>query len=292
MINMFIVFIMLKVMSACNLCHAVFDIKSAFLYARRVHPTAQYMRLTCALTNQWLRRHPDHASFVHTDNCLYVRLDNALYGLKDSRNDWFVHLDEYLHSIGFVTSSSDRCMYIWRKSATNFVYVLTHVADLLVVGLGECFTSFPDILRKTLPDFTHQTSDPFTYFGKSVKRDRTNNAIMINQSAYIAAMVNEYRLSDCTAVRTTCASDFLDTNRDTTEECDRNLFLSIIMSLMCLACMTRPDIFFPVTFLATKYAHPTVRNLAQAKRILRYVKRNYVIVSHPVRYLTKPMPIC
>ena len=274
MINMFIVFIMLKVMSACNWCHAVFDIKGAFLHARRVHPTAQYMRLSRALTNQWLRRHPDHASFVHTDNCLYVRLDKALYGLKDSGYAWFVHLDEYLHSIGFVTSSSDRCMYIMRKSATNFVYVLTHVDDLLVVGLGECFTSFPDTLRKTFPDFTHQTSDTFTYLGMSVKRDRTNNAIMINQSAYIAAMVKEYGLSDCTPVRTPCASDFLDTNPDNTEECDKNYFLSIIMSLMYLARMTRPDILFPVTFLATKSAHPTIRNLAQAKRILRYVKGN------------------
>ena len=63
-------------------------------------------------------------------------------------------------------------------------------------------------------------------------------------------------------------------NPDATEECNKNSCLSIIMSLMYLARMTRPDFLFPVTFVATKSAHPTVRNLAQAKRILRYVKRN------------------
>ena len=272
MINMMIVFIVLKVMSACNWCHAIFDIKGAFLHAPRVHPVIQYMRLSKALTAQWIKRHPEHTHLVHTDGCLYVRLDKALYGLKDSGYAWFVHLDNYLHSIGFTTSSCDRCMYFIRKSPTNFVYVLTHVDDLFVVGLGECFTSFPDTLRKTFPDFSHQTSDTFTYLGMSVRRDRAKCKVTINQSAYITSMLDDYGLSNCTPVKTPCATDFLAPDDGTSDACDKSLYLSIIMSLMYLARMSRPDILFPVTYLATKSANPTAHNLLQAKRILRYVK--------------------
>ena len=272
MINMMIVFIVLKVMSACNWCHAIFDIKGAFLHAPRVHPVIQYMRLSKALTAQWIKRHPEHTHLVHTDGCLYVRLDKALYGLKDSGYAWFVHLDNYLHSIGFTTSSCDRCMYFIRKSPTNFVYVLTNVDDLFVVGLGECFTSFPDTLRKTFPDFSHQTSDTFTYLGMSVRRDRAKCKVTINQSAYITSMLDDYGLSNCTPVKTPCATDFLAPDDGTSDACDKSLYLSIIMSLMYLARMSRPDILFPVTYLATKSANPTAHNLLQAKRILRYVK--------------------
>ena len=272
MINMMVVFMMLKTMSALNWCHAVFDIKGAFLHAPRVHTAVQYMRLSKALTTQWLKRHPEHAHLVHTDGCLYVRLDKALYGLKDSSYAWFVHLDNYLHSLGFTTSESDRCMYILRKSDTNFVYVLTHVDDLFVVGMGECFTTFPDILRKTFPDFSHQTSDKFSYLGMSVERDRAARKVSINQSAYITSMLNDYGLADCVPAKTPCSTDFLHDKEDASEPCDKTMYLSVIMSLMYLARLTRPDILFAVTYLATKSGSPTEHHMAQAKRILRYVK--------------------
>jgi hypothetical protein len=59
----------------------------------------------------------------------------------------------------------------------------------------------------------------------------------------------------------------------------QSIFLSLIMKLMYLARLTRPDILFSVTYLATKSQHPTVRDWKNAVRIIRYLNgsQNYGI---------------
>jgi hypothetical protein len=52
---------------------------------------------------------------------------------------------------------------------------------------------------------------------------------------------------------------------------NRNHYLSMIMSLMYLARLTRPDILMAVTFLATRCTKPTVTDLFHATHILRYL---------------------
>ena len=84
MINIFVVFFVLKVMAALGLEHAVYDIKGAYLHVPRRHPRRQIMKLTSRLTALWIEIHPEHAQYVHEDGCLYVELLKALYGLKDS----------------------------------------------------------------------------------------------------------------------------------------------------------------------------------------------------------------
>ena len=83
MINMSVVFIMLKFMAVFGWLHTVFDIKSAYLHATREHSKRQIMRLTPRLTQQWVKMHPEDVKYVYKD-CLYVLLLKALYGLKDS----------------------------------------------------------------------------------------------------------------------------------------------------------------------------------------------------------------
>lgn len=58
----------------------------------------------------------------------------------------------------------------------------------------------------------------------------------------------------------------------TSETIDTNKFLSIVMAIMFLARFTRPDISFPVTYLATKSSAPTQQHLNQCQRILDYIK--------------------
>ena len=43
------------------------------------------------------------------------------------------------------------------------------------------------------------------------------------------------------------------------------------MSLMYLALISRPDILFAVTYLATKCSRPTLAGFSKLKRILRYL---------------------
>ena len=53
------------------------------------------------------------------------------------------------------------------------------------------------------------------------------------------------------------------------------------MSLMYLARISRPDVLFVVTYLATKSAAPTMSDLTAVKRVLRYLKGT---ISLALRY--------
>jgi hypothetical protein len=180
MINIFVVFFVLKVMAALGLEHAVYDIKGAYLHVPRRHPRRQIMKLTPRLTALWIEIHPEHAQYVHEDGCLYVELLKALYGLKDSGAEWFHYLNEFLHRHGFISQQSDPCLYCKRVSATDFAYVLTHVDDLFLVGLGQTFLTFGRVLATSFPDVTTQLSDTFTYLGMGIVRDRANHAVLIS----------------------------------------------------------------------------------------------------------------
>lgn len=271
MVNMMIVFITIKLMTALNWAHAVFDIKGAFLHAPRTHAVPQYMKLTPKLTALWIKKHPDDAQFVHNGS-LYVLLHKALYGLKDSGRLWYDHLTKFLLSIGFIICASDPCMYCKWNSATDFAYVLTHVDDLFLVGLGAAFSTFKGLLTNTFPDVSEQINNTFTYLGMTIIRQPDDHSTTINQRSYIQTMLQTFGMMDCTPVASPSTADLLHPKEDTSAPCDKTLFLSIVMSLMYLARISRPDVLFVVTFLATKSAKPTELDLTAVKRVLRYLK--------------------
>jgi hypothetical protein len=53
---------------------------------------------------------------------------------------------------------------------------------------------------------------------------------------------------------------------------DKNHYLSIIMALMYLARLTRYEILFTVSYLATKGTKPSMRHYKAACRVLRYIE--------------------
>jgi hypothetical protein len=288
MINIMIVFMMLKVMSALNWMHAVFDIKGAYLHAPRTHVKPQYMWLSERLTALWLLRHPEDRPKVHR-NRLYVLLLRALYGLKDSGRLWYDYLTAFLLRHGFVISESDPCLYLRYVSATNFCYVLTHVDDLLVLGLGVCFTSFKDTLAETFPEFSSKFSNTFAYLGMTIIRKPEEHAVTINQRSYIQTMLDTFGLADCTPVSSPASSNLLSAQEDESGPCNVTNYLSMVMSLMYCARISRPDILFVVTFLATKSATPTMNHLAAAKRVLRYLKGT---IDLALRYAGTTIHLC
>ena len=53
---------------------------------------------------------------------------------------------------------------------------------------------------------------------------------------------------------------------------NRKTFLSVVMSLMWLARLTRADILFPITYLASRSHNPTAACLMAAARVLKYMQ--------------------
>jgi hypothetical protein len=163
-------------------------------------------------------------------------------------------------------------MYIKWVCSTNFAYVLTHVDDLLVTGLGIAFTGFKDFLLNNFHDATTQLGHEFTYLGMAINRNPSEHSVTLNQRSYIHAMLKTFDMVDCTPAAAPSAADLLQGKPDNSPLCDKMYYLSIVMSLMYLARITRPDILFVVSYLATKSAKPTEADLTAVKRVLRYLK--------------------
>ena len=262
----------LKLMAALIWLHAVFDIKGAYLFAPRLHVNRQIMKLSPKLTALWIELHPEDAPLVHSDGYLYVALNKALYGLMDSGHVWYKFLDKFLHSHGYIASESDPCLYVKWVSVTDFAFIMTHVDDLFVTGLGVSFTAFPSVLAVTFPEFTSQFSDKFSYLGMSISREKSTNTVRIHQRPYIVSLLETFNMSNCKPASSPNATELLTAQEDVSGDCDKTYFLSMLMSIMYLARISRPDVLFPTTYLATKSAKPTNNHLSYVKRILRYLK--------------------
>jgi len=107
---------------------------------------------------------------------------------------------------------------------------------------------------------------------------KTSEKISIKQSAYIDELVNRFELQDARGK----SSPYFDTKDMFMWGGDDKIskpYRQLIGSLQYCANCTRPDILFPVNFLARFNQDPRERHWMAAKSILRYLKetRDYAI---------------
>ena len=72
--------------------------------------------------------------FVSTFHPQHVcKLQKALYGLKQAPCTWFHKLREAFHTRGFISSTSDTSLFIYKHNG-NFLLLLVYIDDLLITG--------------------------------------------------------------------------------------------------------------------------------------------------------------
>ena len=115
---------------------------------------------------------------------------------------------------------------------------------------------------------------PQKIVGIEIDRDRIRGKLKISQARYIENLLAKYNTTNCKPV--SMPMD-LSTDLDDAPELPNNsplreLYTSLIGSLMFLAIATRPDIIYAVIKLATYITRPGEVHWRAAKRILRYLK--------------------
>jgi len=112
----------------------------------------------------------------------------------------------------------------------------------------------------------------------SINRSVDGHIIDVNQSGAINSLIQK-PLTDSDTV---CKTPQQEDNMFTISEADNELldheqskvFLSVVMSLMYIARLTRPDILLPVAHLATRSHLSSKRDWQKLIRVLRYLKGN------------------
>ena len=206
------------------------------------------------------------------------KLEKSLYGLRQAPRAWNYCLNNYLEKLGFIRCEFDNCLYKY-SNGQNTVYLAVYVDDILISS--NCEKLIDEIKSKLSRNFKIKDLGILKYFlGININQDK--NSIRLNQSTYIANLLEKLSMSNCKPHYTPFTDDFLKDDPQNLKPCNVTEFQSAIGSLLYLSTKSRPDIAFAVNYVARKSHNPNVSDFYKVLRIIRYLKTtiNFGIVYH------------
>lgn len=164
----------------------------------------------------------------------------------------------------------DRCVYFNQKTS---VYLIIYVDDGLVIGRNkrECESIINELSKK----FKLKQLSGNSFLG--VKIDPFSG-ISLCQDKYIDEILARFNMADCSGLSTPIVST-AELLQECTSAPTKGPYRAAIGSLQYLACCTRPDIYFAVSFLSRFSHDPEQKHWEAVKRVFRYLKatRHYQI---------------
>ncbi|KAJ9535417.1 LOW QUALITY PROTEIN: hypothetical protein OSB04_un001468 [Centaurea solstitialis] len=195
------------------------------------------------------------------------KLRKALYGLHQAPRAWYDTMSSYLLENKFERGVIDKTLFI-KRTKTDMLLVQIYVDDIIFGSTkDDMCKEFEELMHKK---FKMSSMGELTFFlGLQVKQKP--EGIFINQSKYVASMLQKFGMHDAKP-----ASTPMETHKHLTadvegEEVDVHHYRSMIGSLMYLTA-SRPDIMFAVCVCARFQVRPKESHLHAVKRIFKYLK--------------------
>ena len=205
------------------------------------------------------------------------QLKSYVYGLKQASLEFREEIDALLKKNGFMPTA-DPCIYV-KDEGEDKIMITCHVDDFLAVSTSDkLLDEFDRVLAEKYSDeIKRSDGDELVYMGLVIKR-APNGDVFVSQPAYYQKLVKEYAADfDLTEAEihgkpprypmqaTTVACEGDD------DEISSTKYRGIIGALNHLALMTRPDISFALSVLASKCRCPTYGDLRRVKHLFRFV---------------------
>ena len=197
----------------------------------------------------------------------------ALYGLKQAPRQWRLELASKLKLLGFHPLYSDPGAYI-RKEGSDVQILLIYVDDLIIIA------SNVEKVEKFKKDLS-------TYFkikdlGRckkviGIECDQKGNKFYLSQSNMIHNLIEKFSVQE-PPTKIPMSLEYVKEREinmkddPTLESSKKELFQSIVGSLIYLSICTRPDISYSVSKLCKNMSNPTETDLKAAYKVLRYLK--------------------
>lgn len=268
----------------CNLASyyraklTTYDIKGAFLHAEfGENDEVTYIRVNKEIATLWVELDPSAASFVDERGTLLLELDKFIYGLKQSPLKFQQHLTNVLTNLGYRQLSGDKCLYV-KHEGENFSVLSTHVDDIMQVAtLDKFYSELKQGLIDAYADITTSENGE-AYLGMSIERsEKDSRFIKLSQRGLIDKVLEKYpkQPGDQQKYFSPAANDLFNVRAGDTGPLSAagvSEFLSVLMTLMYLARLTRPDILMGVTYLASRTHCATNQDVNHLMRIIRYIE--------------------
>jgi len=212
---------------------------------------------------------------INYDPTKYMcRLKKALYGLDIAPKCFNIEIDSFLKSQGFEQNKREPCIYT-KMNETLITIILVFVDDFILTGNDTI--SITDFLDKFTKKYeVKNLGFPSTFVGiEIVKR---NDAIFLHQKSYAESIVRQFYTLDETKLQiskwsTTPMPPISDHKRMAVLPENTFPYRQVLGALIYLANYTRPDLSFPVNYLARFQTVSTSLHWTLLQRILYYVSK-------------------
>lgn len=268
------VFLLINYASYLKARMVTYDIKGAFLHAK-FSPDDEPIYLTIGrdIASIWVTIDSSAAAFLTEKGELILCLDRFIYGLKQSPYKFQQLLHQVLRELGYESCMHDECILVKRVKGGGISLLSTHVDDIFQVATHDSLID--ELHAHLIKAFTQVTFNPKAdaYLGMSINTSDDRHTIKLSQKGLVEEIIDKFLKDGYGALSTPAEADLFDIDKEADRiDASDNNFLSIVMSLMYLARLTRPDILLPVSYLASRAHCPTRQDYAKLGRIIRYLK--------------------
>lgn len=255
-----------------NATNDAYDVVGAFVCTDMPAGKVIIVRMRGKTVNMVTNLFPSLCPFVSEDNCLYCYLKKFIYGLAEAAKEFNKKLTGIILSMGFRRSKADECLFI-KAFPNGQKHILgIHVDDIYSMAPNkQARQQFEKQLRTHLE--VKSQYDRVTYLGMNIQK-QPDGTIYVHQHKFMKDIIERYEVM-AKPLSTPARPDLI-SNNATPEAAtlldNKSEYIGIIMSVMYLARYTRPDILFAVTYLATKCKQPSLQDMHDVWRVLRYIK--------------------
>ena len=202
-------------------------------------------------------------------------VQSYVYGLKQASLEFRDSVDELLRQHGY-RSTSDPCIYV-KDEGDDKIVISSHVDDFLAISTSN---KMLDDLGKVLAKkygvgITGNGGDVLEYMGLVIRREL--NGVFVSQPAFYKKLWKEYAMDfDLTAEdlekplpRYPMHATTVSLDGDEVP-INPSWYKGIIGALNYLALMTRPDMSFALSVLASKCQSPTKGDYRKVKHLFKF----------------------
>lgn len=243
-----------------NKLHQV-DIKTAFLYA----PIDKDIYL----------EQPEGYAKPSTPASTHVlKLNKSIYGLRQSPALWNSVIDKHLTDQGFIRCGYDKCLY---SNKIKTIFIGIYVDDILIsTPTDEEATQVKISLKKSFD--TTDLGHAKYLLGMEISNE--DFGITLSQEKFILQLLDKYGYTDIKPKKTPAIQNLKLIEH--TGECspaEKQLYQSMVGSLLYVATCTRPDIAAAVSIAGRSASNPSSENFIYVKGIFAYLKAtaNYAL---------------
>ena len=196
------------------------------------------------------------------------KLKRCIYGLNDASRQFFLSVCEEMIKLGCVQSKLEPSLFYKISTDGKLIGVMVcHVDDFLHAGTDFFDEQVMNLLRRRFQ--TSKVVDKeFNYLGFQIHQH--DSGIWLDQDHYVESLeVATIPVTRSTEKKAALTSDELTSYR------------ALVGSINWIVCGTRPDMYFDMIELSTKFRCALVEDWLRARKVLRRLQEEHCGVFFP-----------